>query len=333
MPLADDLKQANFSILNDEQIDALDFSGLGPARSVDGLSDIVKKEGFWTSFDNLNLFWRSWAPQGGPTRGVVALMHGFGEHSARYDHVAGALCRAGYAVLALDARGHGRSGGKRAHVQAYEHYVRDYDLLVMHARAQWPGLALFCLGHSNGGFIVLRYALTDPDGICGFVVTSPMCGLAVKVNPIKAAAGRLMSDVWPSFTMTNEIDPASVSHLQEVIDNYAKDPLGLKVVSARWFTEVLDAQADLLKRAGSLTQPFLFLLAGTDKLVDVRASEEVFHRMASTDREMEIYPKLFHEILNEAPWEDIMRRMLRWMEARRQQAGLAEAAPADESAQ
>lgn len=312
------------SFLSNEEIDALDFSGLGPARPIEADDTILQGEGFWNSFDDVHLFWQSWAPEGGPTRGVVALMHGFGEHSARYNHVAGAFCRAGYAVIAIDARGHGRSGGKRAHVNEYSDYVRDYELLIMHARAEWPEHKVFSLGHSNGGFIVLRYALTQPEDICGFVVTSPLCGLAIKVNPIKAAAGRLMSDLWPSFTMPNGIDPEWVSQSKEVTDAYQADPLCLSIVSARWFTEVMAAQEDLMARAKTLTQPFLFLLAGSDRLVDAKASEEIFHKMGSGDRELEIYPKLFHEILNEEPWEDIMRRMLHWMEKHRESAAAEE---------
>lgn len=316
-------------ILSDKQIDALDFSGLAPACPLEDDDAIVQRDGFWNGFDDVHLFWQSWAPQGGPTRGVVALMHGFGEHSARYDHVAGALCRAGYAVMAIDARGHGRSGGKRAHIKQYSDYVRDYELLMMHARAEWPEHKIFSYGHSNGGFIVLRYALTQPEDVCGFVVTSPLCALAVKVNPIKAAAGRLMSDLWPSFTMDNGIDPEWVSHLKSVTDAYQRDPLTLSIVSARWFTEVLEAQQDLMNRAKSLTQPFLFLLAGSDRLVDAKAAEEVFHRMGSGDRELEIYPKLYHEVLNEEPWEDIVRRILRWTEKHREGA----AAHADEGSE
>jgi len=308
------------SFLSNEEIDALDFSGLAPARALPKGAEIVRAEGFWNGFDDVHLFWQSWAPEGGPTRGVIALMHGFGEHSTRYEHVAGAFCRAGYAVMAIDARGHGRSGGKRAHVKEYADYVRDYELLVMRARAQWPAYKVFSMGHSNGGFIVLRYALTQPDDICGYVVTSPLCGLAIKVNPLKAAAGRLLSDVWPSFTMPNGIDPEWVSQIKEVTDAYKVDPLGLSIVSARWFTEVTSAQEDLMARAKTLTQPFLFLLAGSDRLVDAKASEEVFHKMGSGDRELEIYPKLFHEILNEQPWADIMRRILRWTEKHRQSA-------------
>lgn len=321
-------KQIAADILTSKELDALDLSDLAPARSLENIDDVLEEHGFWESFDGQTLFWRSWTPEGGPTRGVVALMHGFGEHSARYDHVAAALCRAGYTVMAIDARGHGRSGGKRAHINAYQDYIRDYDLLVMHARAEWPELALFCLGHSNGGFILLRYALTHPDGVTGFILTSPMCALAVKVNPLKALAGKLMSALWPSFTMANGLDAAAVSHLDEVVQNYQRDPLGLDIVSARWFTEVLDAQRDLKERAATLDQPFLFLLSGADQIVDPSAAEAIFHQMESEERELEIYPKLYHEILNEEPWAEITRRILGWMEARR---AAGEERPAEES--
>ncbi|MFP4599623.1 MAG: alpha/beta hydrolase [Persicimonas sp.] len=311
-----DLAEPTQSFLSDDEIEGLDFSGLAPARALDDDS-VDQEEGFWHAFDDEQLFWQSWEPRGGPSRGAVALMHGFGEHSSRYDHVAGALCRAGYAVLAIDARGHGKSTGKRAHVERYDHYVRDYDLLKLQTAARWPEVDLFCVGHSNGGLIALRYALTRPDGVTGFVVTSPMCGLALEVPRLKEAAGKLMSKVWPSFTMPNDLDPSKLSHVQRVVDKYSKDPLDLKIVSARWFTEAGQAQDDLWERASQLDQAFLFLLAGQDEIVDTNAAEEIFHRMGSGDREMEVFPKLYHEILNEESWGAIVRRMIRWMERHR----------------
>ena len=168
------------TFLTKDDIDALDFSDLAPAKYVDDEA-LETDEGFWHAFDGERLFWQSWEPADGPSRGCVALMHGYGEHSARYDHVAAALCRVGYGVMALDARGHGRSTGKRGHVDNYDDYVLDYDLLRMHAADRWPNVPLFCFGHSNGGQIVLRYALRDPDGIAGFVISSPMCGLSMEV--------------------------------------------------------------------------------------------------------------------------------------------------------
>ena len=305
-------------ILDDAHIDALDFDDLAPARPVDD-PGVERDEGYWHAFDGERLFWQSWAPPEGPTRGAVALMHGFGEHSSRYDHVAAALVRAGYGVQAIDARGHGRSTGKRAHVDDYDYYVRDYELLKLHTADRWPEVDLFCFGHSNGGLIVLRYALEKPMGVTGFIVTSPYCRLAMKVPPLKAAAGRLMSKVWPSFTMPNDLDASKLSHIDRVVSKYETDPLELKVVSARWFTEATEAQQDLYERADQLKQAFLFLLAGQDEICDPEGAEEVFHRMGSGDREMEVFPKLYHEILNEEQWADIVRRMLRWMERHRTQ--------------
>ena len=85
------------------------------------------------------------------------------------------------------------------------------------------------------------------------------------------------------------------------------------VATARWFTEAKDAQADLLERAKEITQPFFFLVAGSDELADPRAAEEVYHRLGSHDREFEILPELFHEVLNEAEWSELMLQMVTWL--------------------
>ena len=46
-------------------------------------------------------------------RGQVLIVHGLGEHAARYDPVAAALNAEGWSVLGFDQRGHGRSSGRR----------------------------------------------------------------------------------------------------------------------------------------------------------------------------------------------------------------------------
>ena len=60
----------------------------------------------------VKIYWQAWSPLGRP-RAVVVIAHGVSEHSGRYGYVAERLVREGYAVYALDHRGHGRSGGPR----------------------------------------------------------------------------------------------------------------------------------------------------------------------------------------------------------------------------
>jgi len=293
-----------------------DASGLAPATPVRD-DRIVRDEAFIDAFDDERLFCQSWSPaERAPERGAVALMHGYGEHSSRYEHVAAALVRAGYGVMAIDARGAGRSTGARAFVADFEHYVRDYRTLVERARDRWPQLPLFGLGHSNGGLTLLRYALSHPhaeSALGGLVVTSPFLGFQVDVPAHKAAAARVMSHLWPSFSLPNDLDPADLSHDSRVVEAYEDDPLVVRVATARWFTEALRVQEDLRDRADEIDHPSLFLVAGADELADPSAADDIFHDIGAGDREMEVFPNLFHEILNEPNWTSIVDQMVEWM--------------------
>jgi alpha-beta hydrolase superfamily lysophospholipase len=297
---------------------------LAPARALE--PDAVARDGgTWETGEQV-LFWQAWydASDEAPRRGVVALMHGYGEHSGRYDHVAGALVRCGYQVLAIDARGHGRSSGRRGHIEHFDAHVDDLALLVRRAHDRWPGLPLFVLGHSNGGLITLRYALRRPREVAGFVVSSPLCKVALAVPAAKELAGRIASRVWPTLSIPTGLDAAYVSHLEEVVRAYRRDPLVFGTTTVRWYTEAQHAMADLAGRAHTLDQPFLFLVAGADRIVEPQATRRVFHGLASSEREIEVYGDLYHEILNEARWRDVLRRAVLWMERRRMR--LAEAA-------
>src|SRR5437762_13963804 len=63
------------------------------------------------SFDGLPLFFELHQPET-RARAIVVIVHGYGEHSGRYGEVADRLVASGFAVLAFDYRGHGRSPGQ-----------------------------------------------------------------------------------------------------------------------------------------------------------------------------------------------------------------------------
>lgn len=298
-----------------EHVQQVDLSDLEPAKSPD-LKGIRHEEGMLTSWDGKKLFWQSWSAEEGEHRGRVALMHGYGEHSSRYGHVAVALVRAGFSVMALDARGHGRSEGKDGHVMMYDEYVLDLEKMIDELEAKWGEERgpLHVMGHSNGGLIALRYALRRPRRVSSFVVTSPFLGFKVKVPYWKARAGVLMSRVWPSLALPTELSPRALSHRQAVVDQYAKDPLNKTVATARWFTEATQAQQDLMARASRIEHPVLMLVGGGDEIADAAVAQAVFHELGSEERELEVYEGYYHEILNEQEWEGVMRRALSWLE-------------------
>lgn len=100
------------------------------------------------------LFVREWPAL--RRRGSLLLVHGLGEHSGRYAHVAAVLNDAGLHVRAYDQRGFGRSGGARATLPHADALVDDatamFDALAAEARAAGEP-APFVVGHSMGGLV------------------------------------------------------------------------------------------------------------------------------------------------------------------------------------
>ena len=62
-------------------------------------------------------------PRSPHRRYVALLVHGYGEHIGRYDHVAAALVDHGAVVYGLDHIGHGKSGGERVIVEDFDDVV------------------------------------------------------------------------------------------------------------------------------------------------------------------------------------------------------------------
>ena len=110
---------------------------------------------------------------------LVVIVHGICEHSGRYAYTASRFNEWGYSVYRFDNRGHGRSGGERGYVESYERFIEDTDLVVQAARQENPGLPVFLLGHSMGGFISVAYGIKYPDRLSGLIHS----GAAVIVLP------------------------------------------------------------------------------------------------------------------------------------------------------
>ncbi len=147
----------------------------------------MKPESFhWHSADGLRLHAHYLAPHSSP-KALIALVHGLGEHSGRYDYVVQTLLNAGYAVSQFDLRGHGQSEGKRGHAPAYEVLLDDIEHFLKHSRTRCPDKPVFLYGHSFGGNLVLNYVLHRQPDLQGVIVSGPSLRTAFKPPAWKVA--------------------------------------------------------------------------------------------------------------------------------------------------
>jgi len=82
--------------------------------------------------------------------------------------------------VAMDFAGQGRDEGGRleGHIDSFEHYVADVDLLVRQIR-KYTRLPIYLIGHSMGSLVAARYAEEHADKVEGLALSSPMWGLKV----------------------------------------------------------------------------------------------------------------------------------------------------------
>jgi alpha-beta hydrolase superfamily lysophospholipase len=237
-----------------------------------------------------------------PPRAGVFITTGFSEHIGRYEHVAAAWAEAGFLVAVYDLRGHGQSGGRRAHVDHFSDYTNDACALLDHLAQQeeWRSLGKpIVFGHSLGGLITTLVALERPDRLLAVALSSPYYEQALRVPAWKTALGRLVSSFWPTYSDTTGITGIMLTHDEERARLIDRDPHRLGKVTARWFTEVEVAQEKVRHRAPELRLPVFCLAAGEDVIAKTETTRRIFDRFSSEEKELSVLEGERHELHQE----------------------------------
>jgi acylglycerol lipase len=275
---------------------------------------VEHRTGHFPGAGGLNLFWQAWLPDGEP-RGVVALAHGVSEHSGRYAWTGEQLAARGYALYALDHRGHGRSEGARAVIDRVGNAVADLGELIAIADAEHGGEAKpFLLGHSMGGFLSLAFATRHQEQIGGLILSAPVAVLEA-ASPVQRIAGHVLSAVAPKLGVVG-IDSSTVSRDPAVVRDYDSDPLNYHgKLPARTVHEMAQEIGRFPETIPSITVPLLLQVGTGDQLVPPESSELVYKWASSEDKTIKRYDGLYHEILNEPERDAVVADTLGWLDA------------------
>jgi alpha-beta hydrolase superfamily lysophospholipase len=270
--------------------------------------------------DGLTLHLRLGLPER-PARGQVLLVHGLGEHSGRYAHVAAALNARGWSVSAFDQRGHGQSEGARGVIATADALLRDLAAVIDAVRPRHPG-PLVVLGHSMGGALAARFvaealgpqpaAWSRP--VDGLVLSSP--ALAARLSTFQRLQLALGERLLPDLAQRNGIDPRGLSQDPTTVAAYLADPLVHDRISARLARFILDAGEHARRSASRWTVPTLLLWGGSDPVVEPEGSRAFAAAAPSGVLTAQAFGPLRHEIFNETERAAVLMALGSWLDRR-----------------
>jgi alpha-beta hydrolase superfamily lysophospholipase len=259
-----------------------------------------------------------------PSRGIVQIAHGMGEHALRYRPVAQALAEAGYIVYANDHRGHGELAAKANSLgdfgpQGFAVLVDDMTQVTRMARNADKDKPLVLLGHSMGSFAAQLYVL-DHSGLLDGVALSGTT--ALDLLGAAAMAGR-----WKLEDLNASFEPARtpfdwLSRDKAIVDAYIADPLCGFNVNAESYGSLF-AVAPRLATAAEIGRirrdlPIFLFVGGLDpvnaKLTWFQPLVDRYREAGLTDVSWHVYGNARHEVLNEINRAEVVANLLAWID-------------------
>jgi len=276
----------------------------------------------FTSSDGLRVACFRWDSHG-PTRGVVQIAHGMGEHIGRYIETIEFLNSAGLTVYGNDHRGHGRTAS--AAVPFGDFGVGGFDLLVEDmiqlsriAKEENPNHPFILFGHSLGSFAAQKYVLDRSEQIDGLVLSGSgaLDGFARLSNSTRTGSNFLNFNFEPARTPFDWL-----SRDPDVVDAFINDPLCFPELQPAAFASFLESAPDLcdphhLQKVREDLSVYLF--SGSEdpvgeQLDGVALLIDRYGKAGLYDVSHDFYQGGRHEMLNEINKDEVRERLLAWI--------------------
>jgi len=246
-------------------------------------------------------------------RATVVIAHGMAEHAQRYARFAAALNAAGFDVVAMDHRGHGKTLGPDGFgdfgTAGGDGLVSDVGQLIELEHARKPAQPIVLFGHSMGAGASQQYAPGGSARIAALILSGTTLRRPEDPVPDYNAAfepGRTKYD-WLSR------DPAEV-------DKYVADPLcGFEGQVVRNGFDRNDPRRSDPVRLARIRHdlPVLIVVGDADpvhrNLTGVDNLEQRWREAGVQHIDKLIYAGGRHEMLNETNRDEVMADIIAWL--------------------
>ncbi len=249
---------------------------------------------------------RRWPTEGTP-RASIVIHHGLGEHSGRYERTGRLLADGGFDVSAFDCRGHGETKGRQGYVHDVNQFLDDIEDHLIRARDISEKVVL--MGHSMGGLLACRYAVSDRPQPDLLILSAP--ALDAAIPSWQRTAVPLLAKVLPKLPLDTPVRRGQLTRDTKVEDAYFANPLVFTAGTSRLGGVLLEAQDYARSHADRIRVPTLVIHGGRDELVSPGFSEPLGH-LEGVERK--VFPSLRHETLNEPEGPEVVAFLLAWLD-------------------
>lgn len=237
-------------------------------------------------------------------RGIVLAVHGTTQQAGCFEPFSHYLNDAGFTVVAMDLRGHGRAYFKTdisnpRHEISYSRSADDLARVASHLKQLYPRLPLYCIGESVGAGVTVRAAAIHPDLFDGIVLASagttphifdPSMTLPDVVKGLSNLDRPL--DVADYITKYSSEDP-------RITREMVTDPLSRTMLTGK---EILQTAAFIHKTPHNAKQlapniSVLLINGADDAIVKAESTESIMNNIPSKDKKMVVVPNCGHLLL------------------------------------
>lgn len=288
--------------------------------------------------DGTQLALHRWPVAPASTKAVVMIVHGASEHAARYDRFARFLNENGYAVYAMDLRGHGgtrlRSGALLdAGPDAWNHFVEDQKWLRDVIAREYPGKKVVFLGHSMGSAIAQDYMTRYGNSVDGYILSGTFYGPPPPEEVLKAAddaarsaplePSQIFAGLFAGFNKPFSDKPGFewLSRDPAEVAKYANDPLCGKPfgneLTRDFFRGLSRMRAPEVEARIPKDVPVHIVGGDQDPVGEntkgVMALIDRYRVLGLTKVTYKFYPGARHELLNETNRDEVQKDLLDWL--------------------
>ncbi|MCM3670691.1 lysophospholipase [Mesobacillus maritimus] len=271
----------------------------------------MKAEGFFHGIDGAELYYRSFFPKGQP-KGIVLVLHGFGDHSGGMQNICASLVKKHFLVYALDLRGHGRSSGKRGYIQSWKEFRGDLHEFRRFAVTEQPELPLFIVGHSMGGVIALEYVIDHQEGLDGVVAISP--GISYELTRFERIGVYLLGKIKPDFPITKSGNFPLDSKDPTLREKYNPEGLRHNTATPGLGRGLMEAVSRIVEEAEEIKTPFLLQYGLDDKITPPAKLRRFYNQVSSEDKMLVEYNNTKHRPFDEVGKDKMLLDLTGWLD-------------------